>query len=52
MIIEVEQLVFDFLKEKLKEYNRLKDFLGINPLLEDLSKKYFLIDTNIEIPYN
>jgi len=40
------------LKEKLKEYNRLKDFLGINPLLEDLSKKYFLIDTNIEIPYN
>ena len=40
------------LKEKLKEYNRLKDFLGINPLLEDLVKKYFLIDTNIEIPYN
>ena len=40
------------LKEKLKEYNRLKDFLGINPLLEDLLKKYFLIDTNIEIPYN
>ena len=40
------------LKEKLKEYNRLKDFLGINPLLEDLAKKYFLIDTNIEIPYN
>ena len=40
------------LKEKLKEYNRLKDFLGINPSLEDLVKKYFLIDTNIEIPYN
>ena len=40
------------LKEKLKEYNRLKEFLGIQPLLEDLAKKYFLIDTNIEIPYN
>ena len=40
------------LKEKLKEYNRLKDFLGINPLLENLVKKYFFIDTNIEIPYN
>ena len=40
------------LKEKLKEYNRLKDFLGINPLLEDLVKKYFIIDTKIEIPYN
>ena len=40
------------LKEKLKEYNKLKRFLGIKPLLEDLTKKYFLIDTNIEIPYN
>ena len=40
------------LKEKLKEYNRLKEFLGIQPLLEDLTKKYFLIDTNTEIPYN
>ena len=40
------------LKEKLKEYNRLKEFIGIKPLLEDLTKKYFLIDTNIEIPYN
>lgn len=40
------------LKEKLKEYNKLKEFLGIKPLLEDLTKKYFLIDTNIEIPYN
>ena len=40
------------LKEKLKEYNRLKKFLGIQPLLEELTKKYFLIDTNIEIPYN
>ena len=40
------------LKEKLKEYNRLKEFLGIQPLLEDLAKKYFLIDTNTEIPYN
>lgn len=40
------------LKEKLKEYNKLKEFLGINPFLEDLTKKYFLIDTNTEIPYN
>ena len=40
------------LKEKLVEYNKLKEFLGINPLLEDLIKKYFFIDTNIEIPYN
>ncbi|WP_029757630.1 MULTISPECIES: SAM-dependent methyltransferase [Fusobacterium] len=40
------------LKEKLKEYNKLKKFLGIQPLLEDLTKKYFLIDTNTEIPYN
>ena len=40
------------LKEKLVEYNKLKEFLGINPLLEDLIKKYFLIDTNTEIPYN
>ena len=40
------------LKEKLKEYNKLKEFIGIKPLLEDLTKKYFLIDTNIEIPYN
>ena len=40
------------LREKLKEYNRLKEFLGIQPLLEDLTKKYFLIDTNTEIPYN
>ena len=40
------------LKEKLVEYNKLKEFLGIKPLLEDLIKKYFLIDTNIEIPYN
>lgn len=36
----------------LKEYNKLKEFIGIKPLLEDLTKKYFLIDTNIEIPYN
>ena len=40
------------LKEKLNEYNKLKEFLGIKPLLEDLIKKYFLIDTNTEIPYN
>ena len=40
------------LKEKLVEYNKLKEFLGIKPLLEDLVKKYFLIDTNTEIPYN
>ena len=40
------------LKEKLIEYNKLKEFLGIKPLLEDLIKKYFLIDTNTEIPYN
>ena len=40
------------LKEKLKEYNSLKKFLGIQPLLEELTKKYFLIDTNTEIPYN
>ena len=40
------------LKEKLQEYNKLKEFLGIKPLLEDLIKKYFLIDTNTEIPYN
>ena len=40
------------LKEKLTEYNKLKEFLGIKPLLEDLIKKYFLIDTNTEIPYN
>ena len=40
------------LKEKLAEYNKLKEFLGIKPLLEDLIKKYFLIDTNTEIPYN
>ena len=40
------------LKEKLKEYNKLKEFLGIQPLLEELIKKYFLIDTNTEIPYN
>ena len=40
------------LKEKLIEYNKLKEFLGIEPLLEDLIKKYFLIDTNTEIPYN
>ena len=40
------------LKEKLKEYNKLKEFLGIQPLLEELTKKYFLIDTNTEIPYN
>ena len=40
------------LKEKLKEYNRLKKFLGIQPLLEELTRKYFLIDTNTEIPYN
>ena len=40
------------LKEKLIEYNKLKEFLGIQPLLEELTRKYFLIDTNIEIPYN
>ena len=40
------------LKEKLVEYNKLKEFLGIKPLLEDLIRKYFFIDTNIEIPYN
>ena len=40
------------LKEKLVEYNKLKEFLGIKPLLEDLIRKYFLIDTNTEIPYN
>ena len=40
------------LKEKLQEYNKLKEFLGIQPLLEELTKKYFLIDTNTEIPYN
>ena len=40
------------LKEKLVEYNKLKKFLGIKPLLEDLIKKFFLIDTNTEIPYN
>lgn len=40
------------LKEKLVEYNKLKEFLGIKPLLEGLIKKYFLIDTNTEIPYN
>ena len=40
------------LKEKLVEYNKLKEFLGTKPLLEDLIKKYFLIDTNTEIPYN
>lgn len=40
------------LKEKLVEYNKLKEFLGIKPLLEDLIKKFFLIDTNTEIPYN
>ena len=40
------------LKEKLIEYNKLKEFLEIKPLLEDLIKKYFLIDTNTEIPYN
>ena len=40
------------LKEKLVEYNKLKEFLGINPLLEDLIRKYFFIDTNTEIPYN
>ena len=40
------------LREKLKEYNSLKKFLGIQPLLEELTKKYFLIDTNTEIPYN
>ena len=33
-------------------YNKLKEFLGIHPLLEDLTKKFFLIDTNTEIPYN
>ena len=40
------------IKEKLIEYNKLKEFLGIQPLLEELTRKYFLIDTNIEIPYN
>ena len=40
------------LKEKLIEYNKLKEFLGIQPLLEELTRKYFLIDTNTEIPYN
>ena len=40
------------LKEKSIEYNKLKEFLGIQPLLEKLTRKYFLIDTNIEIPYN
>ena len=40
------------LKEKLTEYNKLKEFLEIKPLLEDLIKKYFSIDTNTEIPYN
>ena len=40
------------LKEKSIEYNKLKEFLGIQPLLEELTRKYFLIDTNIEIPYN
>ena len=40
------------LKEKLKEYNRLKKFLGFQPLLEELTRKYFLIDRNTEIPYN
>ena len=40
------------LKEKLTEYNKLKEFLGIKPLLEDLIKRYFSIDTNTEIPYN
>lgn len=29
------------LKEKLKEYNRLKDFLGINPLFRRFGKKIF-----------
>ena len=40
------------LKEKLIEYSKLKEFLGIQPLLEELTRKYFLIDTNTEIPYN
>ena len=40
------------LKEKSIEYNKLKEFLGIQPLLEELTRKYFLIDTNTEIPYN
>ena len=29
------------LKEKLKEYNKLKEFLGIQPLLEELTKNIF-----------
>ena len=40
------------LKEKSIEYSKLKEFLGIQPLLEELTRKYFLIDTNTEIPYN
>lgn len=32
------------LKEKLEEYNKLKNFLGIEPLLENLIKKYFEIN--------
>lgn len=30
------------LAEKKKEYDNLKNFLGINPLLEELIKKYFI----------
>ena len=52
ILIKAIKLKSSNLKEKLKEYDRLKEFLGIQPLLEELTKKYFLIDTDIEIPYN
>ena len=52
ILIRAIKLKSSNLKEKLKEYDRLKEFLGIQPLLEELTKKYFLIDTDTEIPYN
>ncbi len=52
ILIRAIKLKSSNLKEKLIEYNKLKEFLGIQPLLEELTRKYFLIDTNIEIPYN
>ena len=52
ILIKAIKLKSSNLKEKLIEYSKLKEFLGIQPLLEELTRKYFLIDTNIEIPYN
>ena len=51
--IDMEHTPKNILIKAIKsKSSNLKEFLGIKPLLEDLIKKYFSIDTNTEIPYN